>query len=195
MLRKLEYICVVGCVALIGADRIDLLAGHGFLRLTPFLFFAPLILSLRLLFTGSGERIPNCNHPSASPSNSLCPCICTVFTILLSLRQFSALTPTAVFCLFLTFACVRLGILHFGAGYWQIPRQKSWLCAPSHLLWSYGYSFALAHASHRAKDSFVYKTNPHRPSDLFLRLPQPYLAWRPAYPALVSIQTAPASFW
>lgn len=55
MLRKLEYIFVVGCVALIGADRIDLLAGHGFFRLTPFLLFAPLILSLRLLFTGWGR--------------------------------------------------------------------------------------------------------------------------------------------
>ena len=55
MLQKLEQILVVGCVALIGADRIDLLAGHGFFRLTPFLFFAPLVVLIRLLFLGWGK--------------------------------------------------------------------------------------------------------------------------------------------
>ncbi len=55
MLRKLEQLFVVGCVALIGADRIDLLAGHGFFKLTPFLFFAPLIVLIRLLFMGWGK--------------------------------------------------------------------------------------------------------------------------------------------
>lgn len=49
MLKKLEHICVVASIALIGADRIDLLAGHGFFRLTPFLFFASVVLLLRLL--------------------------------------------------------------------------------------------------------------------------------------------------
>lgn len=60
MLRKLEYIFVVGCIALIGADRIDLLAGHGFFRLTPFLLFAPLVVLIRLLFMswGKGFRFP-----------------------------------------------------------------------------------------------------------------------------------------
>jgi hypothetical protein len=55
MLRKLEYIFVVGCVGLIGADRIDLLAGHGFFRLTPFLVFAPLVVLIRVLFMGWGD--------------------------------------------------------------------------------------------------------------------------------------------
>lgn len=52
MLKKLEYVCAVGSIALIGADRIDLLAGHGFFRLTPFLLFASLAVSIRLLVTG-----------------------------------------------------------------------------------------------------------------------------------------------
>jgi hypothetical protein len=37
---------------LIGADRIDLLAGHGFFRLTPFLLFASLAVLIRLLVMG-----------------------------------------------------------------------------------------------------------------------------------------------
>lgn len=52
MLKKLEYLCAVGSIALIGADRIDLLAGHGFFRLTPFLLFASLAVLIRLLVMG-----------------------------------------------------------------------------------------------------------------------------------------------
>ena len=46
---KLEYIFLVGSIALIGADRIDLLGGRGFFRLTPFLFFASLVVIIRVL--------------------------------------------------------------------------------------------------------------------------------------------------
>jgi hypothetical protein len=49
MLKKLEYICVVASIALIGADRIDLLANHASFKLTPFLVFASLALILRFL--------------------------------------------------------------------------------------------------------------------------------------------------
>jgi hypothetical protein len=52
MLKKLEYVCAVGSIALIGADRIDLLAGHGFFRLTPFLLFASMVVLIRLLVMG-----------------------------------------------------------------------------------------------------------------------------------------------
>ena len=52
MLKKLEYVCAVGSIALIGADRIDLLAGHGFFRLTPFLLFASMVVLIRLLVKG-----------------------------------------------------------------------------------------------------------------------------------------------
>jgi hypothetical protein len=52
MLKKLEHFCVMGSIALIGADRIDLLAGHGFFRLTPFLLFASLAVLIRLLVMG-----------------------------------------------------------------------------------------------------------------------------------------------
>ena len=55
MLRKLEHVLVVGCIALVGADRIDLLAGHGFFRLTPFLLFAPLVVLIHFLFMGWGK--------------------------------------------------------------------------------------------------------------------------------------------
>jgi len=51
-LIKLEYICLVGSLALIGADRVDLFWGHGFFRLTPFLLFASLVVLIRLLVMG-----------------------------------------------------------------------------------------------------------------------------------------------
>jgi hypothetical protein len=49
MLEKLEYMCAVGSIALIGADRLDLLGGHGLFKLTPFLVLAPLVVLIRLL--------------------------------------------------------------------------------------------------------------------------------------------------
>ncbi len=48
MLKKLEYGCAVGSIALIGADRIDLLAGYGPFRLTPFLLLASLVILTHL---------------------------------------------------------------------------------------------------------------------------------------------------
>jgi hypothetical protein len=51
-LEKLEYICLVGSLAFMGADRIDLVAGHGFFRLTPFLLFASLAVLIRFLIMG-----------------------------------------------------------------------------------------------------------------------------------------------
>lgn len=44
MLRKLQYVCLVGSIGLIAADRIDLFAGRGPFILTPFLVLAPLVL-------------------------------------------------------------------------------------------------------------------------------------------------------
>jgi O-Antigen ligase len=49
MLRKLQYICLVGSIGLVGADRIDLFAGRGPFTLTPFLVLAPLVGLIGLL--------------------------------------------------------------------------------------------------------------------------------------------------
>ncbi len=57
MLKKLEYICAVGSIALLGADRIDLLAGYGPFRLTPFLLLASLAVLIRLLVVGLGGSV------------------------------------------------------------------------------------------------------------------------------------------
>jgi len=57
MLKKLEYVCAVGSISLIGADRIDLLAGHGPFRLTPFLLLAALVVLIRLLAWGLGGHL------------------------------------------------------------------------------------------------------------------------------------------
>jgi len=56
MLRKLEYIFLVGSIALIGADRIDLFAGKGAFTLTPFVVLAPLLLFLFALNNGMAGR-------------------------------------------------------------------------------------------------------------------------------------------
>ncbi|MGB8583896.1 MAG: O-antigen ligase family protein [Candidatus Sulfotelmatobacter sp.] len=50
-MRKIEYVCLVGCIGLIGADRIDLAAGHLPFILTPFLVLASLVLLLHLVRT------------------------------------------------------------------------------------------------------------------------------------------------
>jgi hypothetical protein len=51
-LRKLYYLLLIGSIGLIGADRIDLLAGHGPFILTPFLVLAPPVLLIGLLRAG-----------------------------------------------------------------------------------------------------------------------------------------------
>jgi hypothetical protein len=64
MLRKLEYICLVGSIALIGADRIDLLAGKGTFTLTPFVVLAPLLFSLSALNNGMAGRFTFATTPA-----------------------------------------------------------------------------------------------------------------------------------
>jgi len=56
MLKKLEYICLIGALGLIGADRIDLFWGQGFFRLSPFLLFGSLVVLIRLLSLSLGGR-------------------------------------------------------------------------------------------------------------------------------------------
>ena len=51
-LLKLEYILLVASIAFTGADRIDLLAGHGFFKLTPFLVCGSLVIVIRLFVMG-----------------------------------------------------------------------------------------------------------------------------------------------
>jgi hypothetical protein len=60
---KLEYIFLVGSIALIGADRIDLLGGRGFFRLTPFLFFASLVIIIRILVVALDGEAKVVIHP------------------------------------------------------------------------------------------------------------------------------------
>ena len=86
MLQKLEYICVVGSVALIGADRLDLLAGYGPFRLTPFLFFASIVVFIHLLVLGLRGRF---QLAISSPVSRQIP-----FLIVLALFLFLSFTST-----------------------------------------------------------------------------------------------------
>jgi len=64
MLRKLEYICLIGSIGLMGADRIDLLLGYAPFTLTPFLVLAPLVLFLAFLRAGPrGVYLPRTTPP------------------------------------------------------------------------------------------------------------------------------------
>ncbi len=57
MLRRLEYAFLIGSVALIGADRIDLLFGKASFRLTPFLVCAFAFVLLHLLMITMRGRL------------------------------------------------------------------------------------------------------------------------------------------
>jgi hypothetical protein len=63
-LRTLEYGCLVGSIALIGADRIDVLGGRGSFRLPPFLVLAGLGVFLRLAIIAVERRLFIATTPS-----------------------------------------------------------------------------------------------------------------------------------
>src|SRR6476620_8081719 len=63
-LRSLKYSCLVGSVALIGADRIDVLGGRGSFRLPPFLVLAGLGVFLRLVIIAVERRLFIATTPS-----------------------------------------------------------------------------------------------------------------------------------
>lgn len=69
-----------------GADRIDLLAGHGFFRLTPFLFFASLAVLIRLLIMGLRGNFQVAMSP---PFRRQAP-----YLVVLALFLFAAFTST-----------------------------------------------------------------------------------------------------
>jgi hypothetical protein len=61
MLQKLERIFLVASIGLIGADRIDLLAGKASFKVTPFLVFGLFLVftrALRAAFSGTIDYIP-----------------------------------------------------------------------------------------------------------------------------------------
>lgn len=87
MLKKLEYVCAVGSIALIGADRIDLLWGHGFFKLTPFLFFATLLVFIHIFWLASRRGL---KIPSSPPIRRQIPFL-VIFTLFLFLTLVSTL--------------------------------------------------------------------------------------------------------
>jgi hypothetical protein len=90
MLRKLQYIFLVGSIGLIGADRIDLFGGRGPFILTPFLVLAPLVVLVHLLRAGLRGRL----HLAITPPIR---------------RQVPFLAASSLFLLF-CFASIPLGL-------------------------------------------------------------------------------------
>jgi hypothetical protein len=90
MFKKLQYACLVGSIGLIGADRIDLFAGHGPFTLTPFLVLAPLVLSM------SAFRV--------SPSGMF------RLTITSPVRRQASFLAAACLFLFFSFASIPIGL-------------------------------------------------------------------------------------
>src|ERR1700757_4407462 len=90
MLRKLQYVCLVACIGLADADRIDLLGGHAPFILTPFLVLAPFVLVLGMFRTAPEKMF---GFRITSPMR----------------RQFPFLAGVSLFLL-LTFSSILLGL-------------------------------------------------------------------------------------
>jgi len=90
MLRKLEYACLVGSIGLIGADRIDLAAGHLPFILTPFLVLAPLVILLQFMRAA--------------------PCRLFQFAITPPIRRQAPFVAAASLFFFFSFASIPLGL-------------------------------------------------------------------------------------
>src|SRR5580658_1553417 len=193
MLKKTEYLCVVGSIALIGADRIDLSAGYGPFRLTPFLFFASLALFIHLLLLGFRGKL-------------------RVAITLPVRRQIPFLILLALF-LFLSFASTILGldpqrglvalcglVLVAMLGYWISVRifsdstpEKLVVRSVTfglilYLIFCIGGVIAWSHEPSVCKEKRAHPSNPH------LR-PLQHFSGRLGFQAGVLMQTALASSW
>ena len=194
MLKKLEYVCLVGSIALIGADRIDLFGGYGFFRLTPFLFFASLVVLIRLFCRGIARKISGCDRPAFSSPNPFSRRVSTFLVYFVHFNHFR-FGPGAGTGGSLWFgACVRLGILRFSEDIGRsctrkvggtlrhvcLDRMADFLHWRVHRLESWG---------HR-----VCRKKPVRRSNPCLRPLQHYFGYLGCR-ASAWMQTAPASSW
>lgn len=64
MLRRFKYICLIGSIALTGADRIDLMAGRASFRLTPFFVVAALAVFVHMVIIATGPELTVVTTPS-----------------------------------------------------------------------------------------------------------------------------------
>jgi hypothetical protein len=87
MLRRLEYSCLIGSVALIGADRIDLLGGRGSFRLPPFLVLGAIAVVLRFAVITVEQRLFIVTTPSLPRQMSFL----VVLVVFLFLASFSTI--------------------------------------------------------------------------------------------------------
>lgn len=92
MLRRFEYICLIGSIALIGADRIDLLGGRGSFRLPPFLVLAAMAISLRVAIIAVEQRLFIATTPSVRRQRSFLVLL-IVFLFLASISTIFGLDP------------------------------------------------------------------------------------------------------
>jgi O-Antigen ligase len=151
MLKKVEYVCAVGSLALIGADRIDLLAGHGFFRLTPFLVFASIPVLIRILVMGlRGKSQVTISPPVRRQIPYLA--VLALFLILASASSIFGVNPdrgiVALFSLMLVAVlgyCISVRILADSAPEKLIVRSVTlalivWLifCIGGYIAWSHG---------------------------------------------------------
>jgi hypothetical protein len=91
-LRTLEYSCLVASIALIGADRIDLLGGRGSFRLSPFLAIAAIAVFLRLVIITFERRLFIVSTPLIRRQTSFLV-VLVVFLLLTSISTIFGLEP------------------------------------------------------------------------------------------------------
>jgi hypothetical protein len=92
MFRRLEYAFLIGSLALIGADRVDLLLGKASFRLTPFLVCASACVFLRLSMIAMQGRL---DHTISPPMHRQIPYLAglAVFIFLASVATIFGMDP------------------------------------------------------------------------------------------------------
>lgn len=121
MLQKLEYGCVVGATALIGADRIDLLVGHSSFRLTPFLFFALLLVVIRLVRAGVNGEFEVALSPPVRRQIPFVAVFAT-FCFLLSIATIFGIDPERGLVALIGFLLV--SVLGYGISVWILEEPE-----------------------------------------------------------------------
>jgi hypothetical protein len=151
-LRTLEYSCLAGSIALIGADRIDLLGGTGSFRLPPFLVLAALGVFLRLAIIGLERRPFIFTTPTVRRQMPFLV-VLVVFLFLASISTIFGLDPsrglmqlTEVVLVSVLGYCVSVQIISQPAGEKLIFRAVSLglivhlvFCIGQCIAWAYGF--------------------------------------------------------
>jgi hypothetical protein len=171
MLQRLEYVLLIGSLALIGADRIDLLFGKAPFRLTPFLVCALAFIFLRLLMIAMHGRLDFTISPAMRRQSPFLVGV-TTFLFLASVATIFGMDPQrglmALVDLILVSVlayCISLRLLADPAPEKLIVRSISFglfvylvFCVGESIAWKYGIIQTTENSGSWLEDAFAAKT-------------------------------------